>query len=296
MHPDARVMATAARQHGVVTTEQLAAAGLGPNAIARRVAQGRLNRLHRGVYMAASLPAPLTAEMAAVLACGPTAVLSHHAAAALWGLRARRDGDIDVTVAGERPRRRPGIRTHRARRLEDRTVHQRIPVTTAARTLLDLAPLLPQAQFDRTLEEAQVQRLVTPPALDAVVVRSGHRGAGHLRAALQRMREPALTRSEAEARLLALIRAAELPAPRTNTIVLGFEVDLLWPSQRLIIEVDGFAFHSTRRAFERDRVRDARLQAAGFRVIRVTWRQIVDTPHAVAARIAAALTAWPAVA
>jgi very-short-patch-repair endonuclease len=289
VHPDARVMAIARRQHGVVTAQQLAAAGLVPKAIARRVAQGRLKRLHRGVYLVASLPAQLTAEMAATLACGDNAVLSHHSAAALWGIRPRQPGAIHVTVPGERPRARNGIRTHRARKL-DRTTRHRIPTTTPARTLLDLAPLLLQAQFDRSLEEAQVQRLVTPHALEVAIV-GGHRGAGRLQRALQRLTEPALTRSEAEARLLALIREAELPQPRTNTRVLGYEVDLLWPSQRLIVEVDGYAFHSSRQAFERDRLRDARLHAAGYTVIRITWRQLVDAPNAVVALLAGALSA-----
>jgi very-short-patch-repair endonuclease len=287
MHPDERVMALARRQHGVVTSAQLADAGLSPRAVAHRVARGRLKRLHHGVYLVASLPASLTFEMAAVLACPPPAGLSHHSGAALWGLRPRLPGDIDVTVLGGTPRPRPGIRVHRARNLELIARHQ-ISVTTPARTLLDLAPLLPRAQFDRALEEAQVQRLVTLRAIEAAIQR-GHPGAGRVRKALQRLTDPALTRSEAEARLLDLIRAADLPAPRTNVQVLGYEVDLLWPDNRLIVEVDGYAFHSTRQAFERDRLRDARLQAAGYAVIRVTWRQIVETPHAVAALVAAAL-------
>jgi very-short-patch-repair endonuclease len=287
MHPEEAVIARAARQHGVVTTEQLAAAGLGPRAIARRVAQGRLKRLHRGVYLAAPLPAPLTFEMAAVLACGSTATLSHDAAAALWGLRERRDGEVDVTTTHQRSRPRPGIRVHRARRLE-RTIQQRIPVTTPARTLLDLAPRLTAAQLDRAFEEAQVRRLLAP---DTIPRNDGHPGAGRLAAAVARMREPALTRSEAEARLLALIREAELQSPRANARVLGFEVDLLWSAERLIVEVDGFAFHGSRHAFERDRRRDADLVAAGYRVIRFTWRQIVHEPEAVVARLAVLLHA-----
>jgi len=289
MSADAAVAALAARQHSVVTGEQLAAAGLGQHAIARRVRDGRLRRMHRGIYLAAPLPAPLTPEMAAVLACGDSAVLSHESAAALWGLRPRPDGDVDVTVAGRRVRPRRGIRIHSARELAAARRHG-IPVTTPARTLLDLAAHLPQRELDRAVEEAQLKRLVTRSAL--AQCRSGHRGAKALEAALRY--EPALTRSEAEARLLGLIRAAHLPAPLTNVRVGRYEVDLLWPAEGLAVEVDGYAYHSSRQAFERDRLRDAELQAAGLRVMRVTWRQIVHAPEALVARIAAALaTARP---
>ena len=221
--------------------------------------------------------------MAAVLACGDHAALSHHAAAALWGFRARWDGPIDVTVSRGRARPRAGIAVHRSADLPV-TRHFGIPITTPARTLLDLAPLLVQHDLDRAVEEAQVRGLVKPEALTA---------APH--AALRRAArdDASMTRSEAEARLLALIRVADLPAPLTNVRIEGFEVDVAWPEQRLIVEVDGFAFHSTRAAFERDRLRDQALQAAGWRVMRITWRQIAETAEAVVARIAAALALSP---
>jgi very-short-patch-repair endonuclease len=289
MRADEAVIRLAARQHAVVTSAQLAAAGLSPTAIHHRVAQGRLTRLHRGVYLVAALPAQFTAEMAAVLACGDAAVLSHHAAAALWGIRRPCHGPVDVTVIAGQARQRRGIRVHRATNL-DHTRHHGIPVTTPARTLLDLAPHLPPTELDRAVEQAQVHGLATPTTLHALVAtQAGHQGIGALAATLHAGHRPSLTRSEAEARLLALIRAARLPAPITNTRVRGHEVDLLWAEQRLIVEVDGFAFHSTRQAFERDRLRDAELQAAGYRVMRVTWRQIAATPEAVIARLAAAL-------
>ncbi len=164
------------------------------------------------------------------------------------------------------------------------TRHFGIPITTPARTLLDLAPLLAQHDLDRAVEEAQVRGLVKPEAL-----------AGAPHGALRRAArdDASMTRSEAEARLLALIRVADLPEPLTNARIEGFEVDVAWPEQRLIVEVDGFAFHSTRAAFERDRLRDQALQAAGWRVMRITWRQIAETAEAVVARIAAALALSP---
>jgi very-short-patch-repair endonuclease len=203
-------------------------------------------------------------------------------------------GHIDVTVTARHPRDKPGVRVHRVRHLDPRDVTRRegVPVTSAARTVLDLAAVADRRELARALEEAEVQRLVTRPQLIALLARHrGHRGARALRAALARYDTPALTRSEAERRMLELIRAARLPAPRTNAQVKGHEVDLLWPTHRLIVEIDGFAFHSTRRAFERDRARDQQLQAKGYRVIRITWRQIQDRPEALIATLAASLQA-----
>jgi very-short-patch-repair endonuclease len=157
-------------------------------------------------------------------------------------------------------------------------VHRGLPLTTPARTLHDLATTLQPHHLERAVEEAQILGLV-----DEATLRRTKRLAPALHHA------PALTRSEAEARLLALIRAARLPPPQTNTVIGRHEVDLVWHEQRLVVEVDGYEFHSTRQAFERDRVRDAELQAAGYRVVRVTWRQIAHEPEALIARLAALL-------
>jgi very-short-patch-repair endonuclease/predicted transcriptional regulator of viral defense system len=273
------LMALAARRHGVVTVEDLAAAGVGPRGIARRVADGRLRRLHRGVFLVGPLIGPLTYEMAAAIACGPGAALSHRSAAALWRIRPAWHGPIEITVAGSQPRSRRGITVHRSRSLEA-TRRQGVPVTTPARTLLDIAALISERDLARAVEEAQVLRLVTPRALMGQVGR-GRPGAASLRAAVHAQFEPSLTRSEAEALLLELVRGAGLPAPETNARLLGHEVDFLWRGAKLVVEVDGFAYHSTREAFERDRRRDARLQAAGYRVVRFTYRQIVSEPGAV---------------
>jgi very-short-patch-repair endonuclease len=290
MHTGDRAMAVlAARQHGMVTTRQLAAAGLGRRAVAHRVATGRLVRRFRGVYQVGPVIAPFGREMAAALACGATALLSHHSAAAIWAIRPPHVGDVHVTVAGHDQRSRPGLRVHRSHSL-NAAVHNGLPLTTPARTLIDLATCLPQRDLDRAVEEAQVLRLTTRNALQQLL--DGRPGSAALRRALHT--EPALTRSEAERRLLDLVRAARLPRPETNVRVGGYEVDFLWRDHKLVVEVDGFAYHATRTAFERDRVRDAALQAAGFRVIRLTWRQIADEPHAVVARLASLLPPCPA--
>ncbi|MDX6675613.1 MAG: hypothetical protein QOH11_3031 [Solirubrobacteraceae bacterium] len=288
---DAAIARIAARQYGVVTRAQLVAAGLGRGSIEHRVAERRLHRVHRGVYLVGHVSAPpLAREMAAVLACGPDAVLSHQSAASMWSLLSREGAEVHVTVAERDPGNHPGIRLHRARRLHRIDVRrcQRIPVTAPARTLLDLAALIPLRDLERAVEEARVRRLVRPrQLLDALERSPGRRGAGALRGLLDG--EPALTRSEAETRMLGLLRAARLAPSAVNARVGRYEVDFLWRAQRLVVEVDGYAYHGTRAGFERDRARDAELQAAGYRVIRVTWRQLVDAPEAVIARIAQAL-------
>jgi very-short-patch-repair endonuclease len=228
--------------------------------------------------------------MAAVLACGDDALLSHVSAAAMWGLTRPRGGDIDVTLVGRTVHRRQGIAVHRARSLrrDERAARQGIPVTSPARTLLDLATTLPARDLGRAAEEAQVQRLLTPHQLHSYLARSSNRrGVRALRAATRH--DPAFTRSEAERRLLELIRAAELPEPQANVRIRDHEVDFLWRRHGLVVEVDGYAYHSTRAAFERDRRRDADLEAAGMRVHRVTWRQISHEPEALVARLAVAL-------
>jgi very-short-patch-repair endonuclease len=291
---DAAIARIAARQYGVVTRGQLAAAGLGRGAIEHRVAECRLHRVHRGVYLVGHVvPPPFAREMAAVLACGDGAALSHHSAASMWSLPSLEAAGVDVTVAGRDPGDRPGIRVHRTRRLHPVDVRrcQRMSVTAPARTLLDLAAMVPIRDLERAVDEARVRRLVRPRQLLDVLERSpGRRGAGTLRRLLDG--DPALTRSEAETRLLTLLRAAGLPPTAVNARVGRYEVDFLWREQRLIVEVDGYAYHGTRAAFERDRARDADLQARGYRVMRVTWRQLVDEPEALIAHIAQAL-AWP---
>jgi very-short-patch-repair endonuclease len=292
---DAAVVAIAARQQGMIATSQLAAAGLDGGAVARRCASGWLTRRHRGVYQVGPIAGPLAAEAAALLACGRRAVLSHRTAAGRWALLILAEGEpVEVTIAGRDPGKHRGVRTHRVRSLvaEDVTRLNGMPLTSPARTLLDLAWSVSAVALARLVEEAQLKRLVSPADLRRALERGhGRPGAPRLRAVLGADEEPALTRSEAERRLLALVRAAQLPAPRANALVGRHEVDLLWPQQRLVVEVDGFAFHSSRAAFERDRRRDAELQASGHRVLRLTWRRLVEEPEAVVAQLAALLNA-----
>ncbi len=281
-----RAAALAGSQQAMVTSRQLAELGMTRRAIARRVAEGRLHRRHRGVYQLGPLDTPLSGIVAAVLALGDGAVASHRAAGTVWEMLSASAGDVDVTVI-RNARPRAGIRVRRARLAPgEATSHRGIPVTTPVRTLLDLATVIPCRELERAVEQAAVLRLPGCAPLDAQFP-AAHRGSKLLRAALHH--EPALTRSEAERRVLDLVRAARLPSPRTNTRLHGYEVDMVWPAQRLVVEVDGYRFHSSRAAFERDRLRDAELQSRGYKVIRVTWRQITEEPEALIATLARAL-------
>ena len=284
----------AALQYGVVARPQLLAMGIGPGAIATRVRRHQLHRIHRGVYAVGHLALiPLALEMAAVLAGGPGSFVSHRSAALVWHLvPAKEDALIDVTVAASGRGKRPGLRIHRSRLVEDKDVrHLRgLPVASPARALVDFAEEASGRELERAVHEALARNLVNIRYLLAEAERfHGRRGVARLRHLIAESDHPMLTRSEAEERFLALVRSAELPLPELNVLVDGYEVDALWRDRRLVVEVDGFRFHSSRRAFERDRRRDADLQAAGFSVLRLTWRQVVHEPHATIARTARAL-------
>ncbi len=282
-----RIGRTAARQHGLVTRRQLEQAGFTSAAIRFGVQAGRLRRVHRGVYLAVPFPLPHTGEMAAVLACGPGAVLSHVSAAALWGLHPGVPGPVDVTVVGNRGQR-PGIRAHRVDGLaqEDRAVIENIPITAPARTLADVAGVLPTCELEQAVARAEREGLVERDALLGLTARRArYPGIPALRAVLGTPGGPALTRSAAEARLLALIREAGLPAPECNVSVGRYEVDFLWREAGIAVEVDGFRYHASRPRFEGDRRKDGDLLASGLTVLRLSWRQVAHEPIATAVRL-----------
>ena len=230
--------------------------------------------------------------MAAALAAGDGAALSHTAAAALWGMRAWRDRIIHIT--GPAQRSRPGIRFHCSRLPADEvTVHDGIPVTTPARTLFDLAAVVSPAEFRRAVKEANVKRLWGPLSLGDLLDRHPRRpGAAAVRAVIEAP-DRGVTRNDVEDALAALVRRARLPHPLFNTpLEIGsrfLEPDCMWPEQRVIVEVDGYEAHGTRDSFESDRARDRALTAAGWRVIRVTWRQLRDEPEQIAQDLRALL-------
>lgn len=301
MDADRQIQTIAARQHGVVTRAQLIASGLPRCVIEYRVKRQRLEPLHRGVYRTGPVRSEFEPEMAAVLACGATAVLSYSSAAVLWeftgmagaarSARAAPPRSVHVSIHGGSGARVRGVVVHRVSALhaEEVTELQHLPVTSAERTLLDLAPSWDERALERVLADAQRRGVVDANKLRRLLsLRPHRRGAAKCRRLLG-AREPQLTRSEAESRFLALIRRSGLQSPEANVRVRGFEVDFLWRAERLVVEIDGFAFHASAAAFERDRQRDATLTAAGLRVMRATWRQLTETPEALLVRVAQSL-------
>jgi len=236
--------------------------------------------------------------MAATLACGPGALVSHRAAAAKWDLALRGRPSVDVTSPGIGGRRRPGIRAHSAATLaaRDVTVIDAIPSTTLARTLLDVAEDATRREVERACDRAETQRLLAMTGIDDVLARaSGRRGAALLSAVLSEHRVGStLTRNELEECFLAICRDVGLAPDSVNAWISyadggGAEADFLWHAQRLIVEVDGRDVHTTRRALEADRRRDQRLMLLGWRVARFTWRQVMFEPAYVAATLRALL-------
>jgi very-short-patch-repair endonuclease len=303
-HPprDVTIARVAEAQHNVISLTQLKALGISGAGVRKRAANGRLYRIHRGVYAVGH--GRLTREghwMAAVLAYGPSAMLSHRSAAALWGLRPDNRAKTDVSVPSRSARSRPGIDVHMTMTLTaaDMTRRDGIPCTTLARTLLDLAEVVDRRSIERAIEQAEVLRLFDLRAVEDVLDRSnGRRGAAVLRAVLANLAEPALTRSDVEERFLALCRATALPRPEVNAELVVDEgpaivVDFLWRSQRLAIETDAYGTHGNRQAFERDRRRDQRLRLAGYDPVRFTRRQILSERNRVAATVYALLQRAP---
>jgi very-short-patch-repair endonuclease len=288
----------AAAQHGIISSWQLNACGLDADAIALRVAGGRLHRQFRAVYAVGHAAlTPTGCFIAAVLACGDDAVLSDHAGAAHLGLRRWRGCIPEVTVTGARGRKLEGIRVHR-RTLDPRDIWIRdgIRVTSPARTILDLAATMSVATLRRMVRQAHAERLVTTrQLLDVLARHRGHRGAAKLRAVIAEGAAP--TRSVLEDHVLELIVKAGIERPEINArLVVGgraVEPDMLWREQRLIVECDGRRWHSDPLTRRHDAARQALLEANGYRVIRITWEQVVDHPQQTIARICAALAASP---
>jgi very-short-patch-repair endonuclease len=274
----------------VVSRAQLLEAGVTRRAIERRLQNGKLHRVHPGVYAVGYTSAwPLTRAMAAILACGPGTVLSHRSAAALWELGLGWGGAVEVTAGADH--RYQGVTAHRSRTLRsaDVTVRAGIPVTTVARTLVDLADVLAERPLARAVNEAQVRHRLRLEQLAALLDDAhGRRGTPRLRRILERS-SGAPTRSVLEDAFLALVDREGLKRPLVNQRVAEYEVDMLWPEQALIVELDGRRFHEHAGAFERDRERDADLAAAGFTVVRVTWQRLLRQPRREAERLRALL-------
>ena len=273
-------MATA--QHGVVSRAQLRDAGLTPKAIDHRVEVGRLHAVHRGVYAVGHRRLTRHSRwMAAVLAGGVGAVLSHRSAAALWGIR-NAGGPMEVTSYSWHPKRNGIVFRGADLRVEEMTEVDGIPVTTVPRTLLDLAAVVDEVQLERALREAERLQLAdTYSVADLVEWHPGKAGLAKLRrvASMAELYR-GVTRSELEERFRVFLRDAGLPSPEWNVRLEAaeamFEVDCVWREQRVVVELDGYGFHAHRHAFERDRLRDRLLQMEGWTPIRITWKALRD--------------------
>ena len=280
----------AKRQHGVVSIRQLLGPlGYSESAVGRAAAAGRLHRLHRGVYAVGHTDISWYGRcLAAVLACGPGALLSHRSAAWLWEISTR--GPFPVQVTTPVPRRaRPLIVIHHARALlaEDRGLEKLIPVTSLPRTLLDVAATDRFDRLERILERTEELGLFDLYPVEALLDRTvGHPGAGRLRRAIALYRTPIFNRSSVERDFLSLVREAGLPRPSTGFNVAGYELDVYWPEERFAVELDVFETHGTRGAFERDRLRQEDLKLAGVEMTRVTGRRLEREPQQVVERIA----------
>jgi hypothetical protein len=273
-------------QHGVVNRRQLLAAGVREDAIDRRVAAGDLIRVQRGVYAVGHTVLSRRGRCAAaVLALGPGALLSHKTAGALWELLSTYQILVDVTVPGvshARPQR--GVRIHITNTLhpEDIAKVDGIPITSVARTIVDLAARLTPVQLRRVIEQADRGGVLNLLALQrALDRRPKARGRAKLSAILDDYTGAPPTKSEFERHFLEVVEKAGLPKPLVNVPLAGLEPDIYWPQWNLVVELDSRLFHSDPRTFESDRLKDARLQRLGLRVLRITWKRLKHEPRAV---------------
>lgn len=294
--PDHAVGELAARQRTIFTRSQLLALGIPPRTIGAALTRSRIHRVHRGVYSLvprAARPA-FAAEQAALLACGPTAVLSHHSAARLHGLRAPEPAEIDITISGgDRGRSHVGVRIHRTQCLE-RPDHVRaggLALTSVARTVVDLAPILNDRALELLIDEA-LKRTSRTKLADALLRHRGRPGTPRLAALLDPDRPSSDTWSQREERLLRLVRQAGLPPPEANVPLdrTGLIPDLLWREQRVIVEYDSYEHHAGPAAFHHDRDRHNHFTSLGYQVIHVTGRQLDERPMQVLVWIAVALS------
>jgi very-short-patch-repair endonuclease len=294
---DAAISEVAKGQHGVVARRQLSAMGLGAEAIDWRLRHGRLHRLYWGVYAVGHTVLSREARwMAAVLACGPDAVLSHWSAAALWRIRDHRSGPIDITSPSKTKSRGAFRRHHVLLPADEVTVERGIPVTTTPRTIFDLAAGgAPGYAVESALRQSEFRLLYDQLSLLDLLDRyPRHRGVRSIRAALARVAEaPGPTASRLEDRFLAFLDCHDLPRPRLNAWVeVGgrrFKVDCLWPALKQVVELDGWEGHGTRTAFRDDRERDRKLRVAGYEVTRIPWGALDDEPTDIAADLRALL-------
>ena len=283
-----RVAELAVQQWGIVSHPQLVERGINRTVIRRWVDERRLHRVHPGVFAVGHPALGIEGTLAAALFyAGPGAALSHVTAAWWFGLLEAEPRRLHVTVTGRR-RSLASVRMHGRRNLE-RVWHRRLPVTSPAQTLVDIAGVIRMSQLRRALAEAEYLRLVTLDEVESVLGR-GRPGSAALRAALECHR-PALARTKSllEEKFLLLCDRYSITPPEVNVSVVGWLVDAVWFDEQVVVELDGHAAHHTHTALERDHRRDLDLRAAGYTVLRYTWTQVTEQPELVASDLASHL-------
>ncbi len=292
---DERIAAVAAHQRGRIARRQLNAIAISSSSVAWRVSQGRLFPSLRGVFIVGHTAAvELGAETEALLSVRPGAALSHWSAAAVLGLWVPAPREIEVVVDIWDGAANPHVRVHRSRILDrhDVWIRHALPVTSPSRTLLDLAPTATDRQLELAFDRGITERTLSPSHVAELLTRAGgHRGRARLAALLDQERDAStMTRSDAEERMLALIRRAGLPEPHVNAAYGPYTLDFYWPQAQFVVEIDGYQFHSSRYRFQRDRRKDNDLRRAHLEVMRTVRRDITDRSHALIADITRALT------
>lgn len=288
IRPQLELARLAEAQHGVVSHSQLRRLGFSGTSVERARTVGRIHLIHRGVYAVGHAGiTPHGRGLAAVLACGNGAVLSHRSAAWLWGLLSTAPRMPEVT-APNRGHRRRSIQIHHSQILDDVDCASvdGIPTTAVPRTLLDVASKGGRRVLGNAIDRAERLGFLDLAEVDDLLARSGtHRGKEPLRTAIEIYRDPGFTRSKAELLFIALVRKARLPRPATNIFVCGHEIDAYWEAERFAVEVDGWDTHRTRAAFEADPLRQEDLKLAGIDSIRITARRLEREPDLVAKRL-----------
>jgi hypothetical protein len=276
----------ARKQQGNVTRVQLLALGLGPGLIKSWIRKGLLHRVHRGVYGLGRPPyTPVERASAAVLACAPTGALSHGSSMALWGIWRQWDLPYEVSVTVDR--RPSDIRVHLTRTLHRRDVrtHLGLRTTSLARALFDVAPRLSDEQLFRAIHNALVSPWLGPAQLAELLDRHPRDPRTPRIAEFIPQAKTGPTRSELEREFLAFCARFGLPTPKLNAIVNGYEVDAYFERERVIVELDGWEFHSTRLSFEKDRNRDVDNLARGLITVRITAAALRKRPVQTAERL-----------
>jgi very-short-patch-repair endonuclease len=279
-------------QRNLITTQQLRGLGLSKAGISRRVEAGRLHPRHRGVYVVGTeLLLPGARELSAALSAGDECWVSHRSAGLVYRALEKDAGDVDITVARGGREDRDGIRFHRSVCLGDDDVgaYDGIPITSPARTLLDLATVLARGELAWAYNEMLIQHLVTPAAVRELLGRThGHPGSGRLEAIVERDDDPRRTKGRLAALVRAALDRAGVQRPEEDEDLYGWEVDFYWPEHGLVLEADGYQFHSGPESWRRDRRKQADLESRGLRVLRTDWDEVTQRPESMVARVVGA--------